>query len=1064
MAGEDELELRASLDDAVSTVLARIDARLEATERKLDELGGAGREAGAGIDAGAKQAEQGLGDLETQTDKTTTSTEKLKTKIKETTEETKKSTRENDKSSSGWEKLTQKIMKSAKSAGGFGRIIKGIKFAIMAAGVQVLGGAVSALGAALAIAAGHALMAGAGLAAIGPIGLAAMLGMKAAKLGIEEMKPQVEAFGKLWDGLGKRVANGGMRSGLEYLTKKARGFSQETAQGFGWIGGSIGRAERSLGDFLNDGRRLDQTEKTFWSLSNTIDNLTPAVTGFGGGLMDILTAALPASENLSWRIGLLGTMFSEWTQRQVDSGRATQVINEGLDKMINGVQILWRFLGGLYNILKIASGATVGLGGGLTELSIKFRNWTASTEGQAKIAQYFQEALPAIREFGLLIADAAKGIFGMVSGDGLAPLINQIRTEALPAFFDLFGELSDQGGLIPALLDGFTELAKTFTSLDLSGMTTLAQAFADIVEFLGNMIENTPGLSWLVSTFALWWVVGGAVLTVLGGFMTAWTWLTVAITGTGELTLAQMLLNKTMGGFKYIGNMFAAIWGVLGGGAGVMTIVRTAATFMWTAITGPVGLVVLAIAAVIAIVILLWNNCEWFRDAVMAVWEWIQVAAINTWEWIKNAAAVTWDAIVGFVQGAIDVISTIVNWLWTNIIQPIWQVIAAAAQIYWNIISFAVQVAVYIIIGIITLLALILQGIWWVISTVAVWVWQNIILPIIQFVAGVAIAVWTAVAAFFTWLWGIIVQQATFAWQTVILPVIMFVANMAIAIWNGVVAFFTWLWGIIVQQATFAWNTVIAPIFGVVADIAMAVWRPISAFFSWLFGIIADVAGTAWGGIQKGASVAADVVKGVWDGVVGVMRGVWNFLANGWNSIPDITVPDWVPLIGGQTFGLPKLPTFWHGGRVEYTAALVGEHGPEPLIGPGGNYMGMLGTRGPEIATGLPPGGYVVPNLSTLSSMPSLLRGLPSGVGRAVAGNVPGYGEMLRPAGPPPVPPPAAGRGGDRELAGALRGLAVAVAERPPPISANGADIERQVTRALRRNDRERELRGRYKY
>jgi hypothetical protein len=202
--------------------------------------------------------------------------------------------------------------------------------------------------------------------------------------------------------------------------------------------------------------------------------------------------------------------------------------------------------------------------------------------------------------------------------------------------------------------------------------------------------------------------------------------------------------------------------------------------------------------------------------------------------------------------------------------------------------------------------------------------------------------------------------------------------------------------------------------------------------------------------------------------VAGAVRSAYNAIARGWNSIPSITVPAWVPGLGGNTFSLPKLPMLWRGGTIAYDAAIVGERGPEPLV-VNGRYAGMLGAAGPEIATGLPPGGYVTPSLETLAGMPGLLRGLPSGVASAVSRSVPGYADLLTPPSVPAamvIPPPASPGDdrSDRELAAAVRSLAATVAERPPPISADGRDTEAAVLRALRRRERERELNDRYTY
>lgn len=111
--------------------------------------------------------------------------------------------------------------------------------------------------------------------------------------------------------------------------------------------------------------------------------------------------------------------------------------------------------------------------------------------------------------------------------------------------------------------------------------------------------------------------------------------------------------------------------------------------------------------------------------------------------------------------------------------------------------------------------------------------------------------------------------------------------------------------------------------------------------------------GTAWNGfvgwIGKSLSGVGDffnkTFKGIGDfigkifgGLVGIVKapmnaiiGLINSAIGGINAL-KITVPDWVPLIGGQTWGfnIPKIPKLAKGGFVTSpTTALIGEAGPE---------------------------------------------------------------------------------------------------------------------------------------
>jgi hypothetical protein len=80
-------------------------------------------------------------------------------------------------------------------------------------------------------------------------------------------------------------------------------------------------------------------------------------------------------------------------------------------------------------------------------------------------------------------------------------------------------------------------------------------------------------------------------------------------------------------------------------------------------------------------------------------------------------------------------------------------------------------------------------------------------------------------------------------------------------------------------------------------------------------------------------------------------RTAFNLISKLWNgSIGSfsISIPDWVPLVGGKSFNFPKMPTIpalAEGGIVNRpTLALIGEAGPEAVVplGRGGGMMGGI--------------------------------------------------------------------------------------------------------------------------
>ena len=97
-------------------------------------------------------------------------------------------------------------------------------------------------------------------------------------------------------------------------------------------------------------------------------------------------------------------------------------------------------------------------------------------------------------------------------------------------------------------------------------------------------------------------------------------------------------------------------------------VVRTA-TLAWTGVqwllnaalnANPIGIAVVAIAALVGGIILAYKNSETFRRIVHAVWNGIKTAVSATVNWFTGTA---WPAIKGFFNGIANVVKTVVGWV-----------------------------------------------------------------------------------------------------------------------------------------------------------------------------------------------------------------------------------------------------------------------------------------------------------------------------------------------------------------------------------------------------------------
>jgi phage-related protein len=88
---------------------------------------------------------------------------------------------------------------------------------------------------------------------------------------------------------------------------------------------------------------------------------------------------------------------------------------------------------------------------------------------------------------------------------------------------------------------------------------------------------------------------------------------------------------------------------VVTGATAIATGAWTAAQWLLNAAltANPIGLVIVAIAALVAGIVIAWKNSETFRDIVTGAWGAIKAATGDVWDWVKNKI----DAVFGFLKG-----------------------------------------------------------------------------------------------------------------------------------------------------------------------------------------------------------------------------------------------------------------------------------------------------------------------------------------------------------------------------------------------------------------------------
>lgn len=164
-------------------------------------------------------------------------------------------------------------------------------------------------------------------------------------------------------------------------------------------------------------------------------------------------------------------------------------------------------------------------------------------------------------------------------------------------------------------------------------------------------------------------------------------------------------------------------------------------------------------------------------------------------------------------------------------------------------------------------------------------------------------------------------------------------------IWDGLKQ----TWSAIVNSIKDAWSAFITWLQGKNPALA-AIFETIGKLFSdqynaWkkiLNGLITFLTGVFTGDWKKAWNGILDILKGIWNLIVGTVEGAINFIVDGINLLISalnkihFEVPDWVPLVGGRSFGINITPV----SRVALPRLASGA-----VIPPNREFMAVLGDQ-----------------------------------------------------------------------------------------------------------------------
>ena len=196
---------------------------------------------------------------------------------------------------------------------------------------------------------------------------------------------------------------------------------------------------------------------------------------------------------------------------------------------------------------------------------------------------------------------------------------------------------------------------------------------------------------------------------------------------------------------------------------------------------------------------------------------------------------------------------------------------------------------------------------------------QNVISVLVDFFNTILLPIFSAIGEFL----GPILEQ--------MFNNLMDNINFFIGFFTGV---FDFVWSILETTLSIA-----TKVFGAIGSFVYGVVENIKGFFGALGGAIVNVFEGVKSVVQNIFSTLAGIIKAPINGIIQAINGVLSF-------INSITIPDWVPFIGGQHTSFGMVPLLAQGGYARgATTAIIGEAGKEavlPLEHNTDNWAGLL--------------------------------------------------------------------------------------------------------------------------
>ena len=731
---------------------------------------------------------------------------------------------------------------------------------------------------------------------------------------LESLTKELKTFGSVGVQQAKAIGDELKETGskIEDAGKKVAGLSAVAAAGLGLSAKSAADNEAAINKYIaTTGKAVEETDKYKEVMEAIYNN------NYGDSIADVadkmrivsnILGELPEAElqsvveksymlqdayDMDFQENIRG-INSLMDQFGITSEQAFELINQGAQKGLNQNKDLTD---------QIAEYSTYYASLGFTAEEF-FNIMIAGSKDGAYQIDYLNDAM---KEFGIRTKDNSTGTINALDAMGLnADEIMKKFAQGGETAQEAFGEVTKS---LMALEDpvkrnelGVQLFGTKWEDLEENAVNAMTTAKEE-VDMLGNTVESTSDTMYggagekaqeavrsIQTAFAS---LGQSLLPIIASIASKIAELAEKFSGlsptiqkiilviTGLVAAAGLVLifiGKIVSAVGILMPVFAKIGAVLSKAPVVLGAIKTAIM----AVVGTLGWPVTLILGIIAVIVLLWNKCDWFRNLLISMWEGIKIGLevavefisnillnigqffVGLYENIKNGLSAAWTWIV-------ELLSTVGQWIYDNVIIPImnfFQPLFSWFSQLFTSIKDSIASIINLIVGLFRGCVLLIQIIW---GVVASWFNENVIIPIMNF--------FTPIVEFFR---NLFVQTVTVVKNTFVVVVEWFKNR-----WNDIKKIFsvvnTWF-GDKFSQAV----SNIKKIFSPVGSFFSGIWSNIKNAFGKVTSWFKNTFSEAWTAVKNVFSTGGKIFDGIKEGISSTFKTVVNGIIGGINKVISI--------------------------------------------------------------------------------------------------------------------------------------------------------------------------------